>query len=110
MMPFACTGCGCKLCVRRNVTGKQVKCPRCGATTPLPSPRLEPMPLRAVPSPPLPPAPPKPVPEGALSPPPEVAVALPTVETDYFEESLPGEQAVEQPRPGELAGLGTKLS
>src|SRR5262245_11054239 len=46
MMPFACTGCGCKLSVRRNVTSKQVKCPRCGAPTPLPHQRLEPMQLR----------------------------------------------------------------
>jgi len=92
------------------VTGKQVKCPRCGSATPLPSPRLEPMPLQAVNSPPPPAAPPKPVPEPTPSPPSEEVIALPTVETYYIEEPLPGEPAVEQPRPGELAGLGTRLS
>src|SRR5437764_14567726 len=98
MMPFACTRCGCKLSVRRNVTGKQVQCPRCGSATPLPHPRLEPMALQPAHSLPPPPPPPKRIPEEEPPPPPEEAVALPTVETYYFEEPLPGEQAVEPPR------------
>ncbi|MBI1916918.1 MAG: hypothetical protein HYS12_19595 [Planctomycetes bacterium] len=110
MMSFACTGCGCKLCVRRNVIGKQVKCPRCGSTNPLPQSRLEPMPLRPGHSLSPPPAPPKPVPEEAPPPPPEEPTAKSTVETDFYEDSSPGAQLGEHPRAGELASLGARLS
>src|SRR5258708_5052421 len=104
MMPFACTGCGCKLCVRRNVTGKQVKCPRCGTATPLPHPRLDPLPLRPVSR--VVPPPPKQVPQEAPPPPSEELKIGSTVETDYFEEPLPGAPPGESPPAKELAGFG----
>src|SRR5262245_51966881 len=113
MMPFACSGCSSKLTVRRNVTAKQVKCPRCGASTPVPQGRPEPMPLRSAQSPPpgatAPVFPPTTIPDDEFIPLPEEGEdARSTVETDFSEEPPPGSH-LDEPESGELAGLGARL-
>jgi hypothetical protein len=92
------------------MTGKQVKCPRCGSATPLPNARLEPMSLRAASSPPPAPSPLKPIPDDGVPLLPEEPKAKSTVETYFSEEPLPDTQGDDPPRAVELAGLGARLS
>jgi hypothetical protein len=93
MIAFPCTGCGCKLTVRRRVSGKPVKCPRCGSEAAPPPGPLEPGSLP--PDTLVVPSGPQPTP--------------PTVETDVSDTADPDAPAPEPQSCAELGTLGAKL-
>jgi uncharacterized protein (TIGR03066 family) len=108
MIAFPCTGCGCKLSVRRRVSGKPVKCPRCGSAAALPPGPLEPASL-----------PPDTLVAPRTSPPPAGAESEaapsgpqptpPTVETDVSSASDLDAPATESQGCAELGTLGARL-